>query len=128
MLADPVDAVAALDVHRVDPDERRTSTPRAQRVGAHPPGDAEQPGADGGAALEAVQRAERPQVRLLGEVVGGVAVAERGAQPPDVGLRRADERGRGQRITRRGIGREPLELLHRTSSLDGGNRTASRDD
>ena len=84
----------------------------ADGVGADPAGDGEQPGAQRRPALEAVQRAERPQVGLLRQVVGRLPVAERGAQPPHVGLGGPDERRRGQGIAAGGVGRDALELVH----------------
>ena len=41
-----------------------------------------------------MQRGEGAQVGLLRQIVGGLPVAERHAQPPDVGLGRSDEGGR----------------------------------
>ena len=52
-------------------------------VGAGPPGDAQQPGTGGRPAGEVRHRPERPQVRVLGEVVGGVPAGQGGHEPPD---------------------------------------------
>ena len=57
-----------------------------------------QPGAQGGAAGEPVQRPERPQVGLLGEVVGDVLSAEVGEETPHVFLSGLDEVGEGSAI------------------------------
>jgi hypothetical protein len=59
-----------------------------------------------------VQRGEGPQVGLLDQVLGRARIAQRCAQPPDVGLGRAHERRRGERIARGGVGRQVRELVH----------------
>ena len=79
---------------------------------------AEQPGADGGAAVVGGQRTVRPDVGLLGEVIGGVGVDEGGAEAADVGLGRAHEGGEGDPVTGCRAGGEPLEIV-RVHAEDG---------
>ena len=65
-------------------------------------------------------------------VAEGAAVAEDGAQPPDVGLGGPDERRRGQGIAPGGVGRDALELVHDSIFIGRcqppGNQGASADD
>ena len=103
----------------------------AQVVGAGPPGDAEQPGTRAGPALEAGQRPERPQVGLLGQIVGAVRVDQGGGEAPHLGLGGPDERGLGGRVAVAGgqrplggrvDGRLRLPLLYGSLAGAGGDR------
>ena len=86
---------------------------RAEMVGAGPPGDAEQPGAGARPALEPGQRPERPQVGLLGQIVRGVRIDQRGGEPPHLGLGLPHERRLRRRIARPGGERPTRGRLER---------------
>ena len=80
-----------------------------------------------------MQGGERPQVGLLRQVVGRLPVAERHAQPPDVGLGRPDEGGSRQRVARprrrpRCRPAPPYPHLPRPMPARPGTREASADD
>jgi hypothetical protein len=75
-------------------------------VGAGPAGDAEQPGPYARSPLEPRQRPERPQERLLGQIVRGAGVDERGREAPHLGLSPPDEGSKSTGITRPGGQRE----------------------
>src|SRR5829696_3042141 len=102
----------ALEVRVVADEGEPPAATGADGVGADPAGDGQQPRPDGRAVLEAVQRAERPQVGLLGQVVGVLVVAEGRAQPPDVGLGGAHQRRGGEGVALGGVGGEAFQVVH----------------
>ena len=112
--------------HRLELGTRRGSgaaaAPPPHRVGAGPPGDREQPGPGRGVAPEAGKGGDGPEEDLLGEVVGGGAIDEVGAQPPHVGLGAPDEPDQGGVVAVTGRARQPGQFVHRRKAWRVGNQ------
>lgn len=87
--------------------------PFADVFEAHVTGHTQHP-RDHRAALPPIEMRDDPQQRFLGEVVGLTRPGEVGAEPPHVRLNGAHERVECRTVTRLGIGREAVQILHPT--------------
>lgn len=113
-----VGAIAAL---REAGDEAARPGRAPNVVHAHVTSDLQEPGAGGGLSTEASQGRQRPEVDLLGEVVRVVAIAQPGAEAPDLRLRSTHERSDGHAVAIACREGEPGEIVHK-GSLVGGNQ------
>ena len=84
----------------------------ADGLGAGAAGDGQQPGPGAGLATPAGQGGPGPQVDLLGQVVGGLAIDQVGAQPPDLGLAAPNERRQREAVATLGGPQQPREVVH----------------
>ncbi len=91
-------------------------------IDAHPAGDGQQPAACWTLGSIAVQRAHRPFVDLLGQVVGVAGVTEVPAQLPHVGLGLGHEPFERAPVTVARIEEQPGQVIHCKNILAGGNR------
>lgn len=99
--------------------EASPSDATAHVVRADVPGDPEQPGPERGVTPVPVERVDRPQVGVLGEVLGLAGGPQVGAEPQDVGLGRPDEGGERPIVTEAGGGGEfgQVAIVHRAPNL-----------
>ena len=97
------------------------------RVGAGAARDREQPVAGRTAGPEPVERRQRPLVRLLGQILGVVAIAQVAAHRHDVGLRGGDEPFQRLLVAALGVEEERRQGIH-AGTVCRGNQTVNRAD